>query len=349
MTSRKFNTWLCGNKTSLTILCLLILASLTGCSNQVWNTTTSSYSDQSRDDADWDKGADRKPEAKTLFAMAKLLISQGRDNEAQFVLSQIVQEYPKFLAAYVELAELHLRHRRLDAAQQVLTRGLLASPDDPVLQNNLGMCALIGKDYQRALARFARASAVEPDNARYRANTALALGLAGRYEECLAVYEQILPPADAHYNLAVLCESRSDAERAAEEYSIAHELEEAAQAERNPRKDKSDAPADLAAEGENDEPADDLSQLAATSEQAHSDEPTGEGYVEPPLPTDLLDGLAVIADLRGYDDHVYEALSYPNELAVAVESLIATYRDEPTGPAVPLLLAEPQGESDLND
>jgi len=68
------------------------------------------------------------------------------------------------------------------------------------------------------------AAAAGPDNTRYRANVALALGMSGRYDECLAAYEQILHPADAHYNLAVICDSRNDTERAVAEYARALRL-----------------------------------------------------------------------------------------------------------------------------
>jgi tetratricopeptide (TPR) repeat protein len=63
---------------------------------------------------------------------------------------------------------------------------------------------------------FMRAAEAAPENARYRANMATALGLLGRYEEALALFEQVVPPADAHRNLAVLCEARNDMSRAAE-------------------------------------------------------------------------------------------------------------------------------------
>ncbi len=223
MTSRTIQTRPCGGWLCWTFVCLFACVALNGCINRAGNDVN--YSDQASIDRAWDQGADRAPEARTLFALAKLLISQGRDDQAQSILSRIIRERPDFLEAYVEQAEVHLRHRRVHAAQKVLAEGLLVAPHDPVLLNDIGMCWLLRRDYQRALDQFTKAAATAPDNAKFRANMALALGLSGRYEECLAAYEQVLRPADAHYNLAVACESRNDSERAALEFARARELD----------------------------------------------------------------------------------------------------------------------------
>ena len=59
----------------------------------------------------------------------------------------------------------------------------------------------------------------------YRGNVAMAVGMQGRYDEALTLYKQVLTPADAHYNLGVLCEARGDVTRAFDEYARAKELE----------------------------------------------------------------------------------------------------------------------------
>ena len=184
------------------------------------------HSDFARDgqDTEWLGGADKPPTPKTLYAMARILIAKGREPEADFMLRKILQEHPHFMPAYVELAEMHMRHRRVEPAVAVLNAGLAFSPRDPVLLNDIGMCWMVKGDYGRGLTMFKQAAAAMPANARYRGNMALALGMMGRYEESLALYEQLLTPADAHDNLAVICEARKDFERAAEERATASEL-----------------------------------------------------------------------------------------------------------------------------
>ncbi len=55
-----------------------------------------------------------------LLALSRLLASQGKDAEAQFVLEKVLREEPKFIPAYVDLAELHMRHDRTELARQTL-------------------------------------------------------------------------------------------------------------------------------------------------------------------------------------------------------------------------------------
>ena len=48
-----------------------------------------------------------------------------------------------------------------------------------------------------------------PENAKYRSNMAVALGLMGRDEESLALFKQVLPEDQANHNLSVLREARN--------------------------------------------------------------------------------------------------------------------------------------------
>lgn len=179
------------------------------------------YSDP-QDTADaFDRASDQPPTAKTLYAMSKILAAQGKDPQCEYVLTRVIRMKPRFMRAYVELAELHLRHRRLDQAVAVLRGALAIDDDDAVLLNNLGMCRMVQGNYVDALQQFTLAAAAAPQDARYRANMAAALGVAGRYDESLALYQQIVPPADAHHNLSVLCEARNDSQRADQERLLA--------------------------------------------------------------------------------------------------------------------------------
>jgi Flp pilus assembly protein TadD len=85
-----------------------------------------------------------------------------------------------------------------------LSAALEVRPRDPVLLNNLGMCLLLRKEYAQALERFTSAAGLVPENEKYRANMATALGLLGRQEESLALLRQILPRDKADYNAEVL-------------------------------------------------------------------------------------------------------------------------------------------------
>jgi serine/threonine-protein kinase len=136
--------------------------------------------------------------------MAEILATQGKDRECEFVLQRCVQDYPRFTPASNSLAELRMRQGRIHEAVDTLSAALQIRPHDPVLLNNLGMCLLLRKEYERALDHFTRAAGLVPENEKYRANMATALGLLGRQEESLALLQQILPADKAQRNAEVL-------------------------------------------------------------------------------------------------------------------------------------------------
>lgn len=154
--------------------------------------------------SDFESQANRPPTGKTLWAMAGILAAQGKDSQCEFVLRRIIQEHPAFLPAYNSLAEVRMRQGRTKAAIKTLQDGLRMEPEAPVLLNNLGMCWMVLQDSDRALEAFTKAAGIMPENPKYRANMAVALGLMGRDEESLSLFNQVLPVDQANQNLAVL-------------------------------------------------------------------------------------------------------------------------------------------------
>ena len=204
-------------KSVISALCLALAVS--ACSSE--QHAHKPYAEQSDIDTTFAQGAGRAPTARTLHQMAIVLAAQGKDAEAFHVLTRCIETYPNFCPAYDELAALHLRHDRVDEAKAALMSGLALKGDDPVLHNNLGMIYLTEKDYKKALESFEAAAKAQPANARYQANRALAMGMAGDYDRSLDTYLTIMPPGEAHYNIAVISEARNDSDRAAKEYAQA--------------------------------------------------------------------------------------------------------------------------------
>jgi Flp pilus assembly protein TadD len=197
------------------------LASLLTACSTTSGPTPLAYATGGVSTSEFERGANRPPTAQTLFGLARLLAAQGRDDEAEPILRRILDEHPRFVPAYSELAELHLRHQRIGDAIGILQSGLNIAPKSPMLLNNLGLCWLLREDHERALHYFTLAAAQEPNNARFRSNMATALGKQGRYDEALAVYLQVVSRRDAHHNVGVLAETRGDHDRAAVEFVMA--------------------------------------------------------------------------------------------------------------------------------
>lgn len=202
---------------------ILLLAVLAGCASES-SVGPSSPTGKPGSVETLDPSTPRAPNAQTLYSMSKIMASRGRDPEAETILSKVLAESPEFMPAYQDLAALYLRHDRVDSAVEVLKKGVQVSAQDAVLWNNLGMCRMLQSRYDEALECFTTAAAGVPKDARARANMAVALGMLGRDEEALAIYLQLVSPAEAHHNLGVLCEARKDAESARREFALAASL-----------------------------------------------------------------------------------------------------------------------------
>jgi len=186
----------------LGVLCILCVG---GCSESAGSGQNTDWA-MDKSELEFQSQANNPPTAKTLYTMADILATQGRDSECEYVLKRIIQDNPKFLPAYNSLAELQMRQGKTIAAIETLQHALTINPEDTVLINNLGMCWIVRRDYETALKMFTKAAGIMPENAKYRANMAVALGLMGRYEESLSLFKQILPEDQANHNLSVLRE-----------------------------------------------------------------------------------------------------------------------------------------------
>ncbi len=188
---------------SFWVIGLFCILCFSGCSESV---SSAPDMDVALDNSEheFQKQANRPPTSKTLFAMADILATQGRDSECEFVLKRIIQENPRYLPAYNSLAELQMRQGRTNTAIETIHDAFRINSEDPVLLNNLGVCWIVRGDYEKALEMFTKAACLMPENARYRTNMAVALGLMARYEESLSLFKQVLPEDQANHNLSVL-------------------------------------------------------------------------------------------------------------------------------------------------
>ncbi len=182
------------------LLCLLV----SGCSPSRQPSLGQGKAKPGDVQADSASRPDLPPSAKTLYSMAGILATQGKDSECEFVLRRCITEYPRFTPAYNRLAELQMRQGRVHEAIDMLSSALAVRPRDPVLSNNLGMCHLLREEYAKALDCFTEAAGRVPESKKYRANMATSLGLMGRHAESLALFQQILPSDQAKQNAEIL-------------------------------------------------------------------------------------------------------------------------------------------------
>jgi len=149
---------------------------------------------------------DEAPSVRTLHSAARMCAARGQDSQAELAYAQLIERHPHYMPGYAELSELYLRNEMAETAVAVLRTGLEAAPDDALLHNNLGMCHLFEREYEAALEQFTQAAALAPEDARSRANMAVALAMLGRMDEAYANYQLIVPEADARANMHLLSE-----------------------------------------------------------------------------------------------------------------------------------------------
>ncbi len=192
---------------------------LGGCRSKQRKISYSNHADEV-----FQKGANRAPTPRTLYSMAKIFATQGKEQQCRYILVRIIREQPDFVPAYCELAELYMRQGQLQMAVDTLQAARTHAPRDAVLMNNLGLCYLLRDEHADAEKMFAAAAGERPSDARYRANLAVAVGMMGRYDEALSLFKQLMPETDAHYNLGVICEARNDRDGAMEAFEKSEEI-----------------------------------------------------------------------------------------------------------------------------
>lgn len=202
---------------------LLAAALLTGCESDNAVADKPDYQHITEAEREFLEGSKAPPTSRTLHAMARLLVVQGRAEEAAFIWQRILRDDPNYLPAHSELGNIYLRDGKLDEAIAILDVGHERAVADPVLINNLGVCWLLKDEYGKAYNYFTQAHDVAPTMARYQANRATALSLMGDYDQSLEFFSEIMSVGEAHYNVAVLAESRKDSARAEAEYQIARD------------------------------------------------------------------------------------------------------------------------------
>jgi tetratricopeptide (TPR) repeat protein len=149
---------------------------------------------------------EQAPTVRTLHSAARMCAARGQDSQAEVAYAELIKRHPHYMPGYTELSELYLRNEMAETAIAVLRTGLEAAPDDPILHNNLGMCHLFEREYEAAVEQFTQAASLAPEDARNRANLAVALAMMGRMDEAYANYQLIIPEADARSNMHLLSE-----------------------------------------------------------------------------------------------------------------------------------------------
>jgi tetratricopeptide (TPR) repeat protein len=140
-----------------------------------------------------------------------------RPGDAEAAYREAIRLQPKFIPAYVNLAQFFSNAGRELEADGVLRAGIATNPEDAALDHALGLSLIRQKHQDLALPHLASAAAKAPDQARYPYVYGIALQSAGRVDEALKVLDAASArhPGDAAILMALATYSRESGRREA--------------------------------------------------------------------------------------------------------------------------------------
>lgn len=111
-------------------------------------------------------------------------------DKAEAAYRKALQLQPKFVPAWLRLAQLLEARRRQQEAENLLRAGLKQVPESAELQHSLGLFLVRARRVDNALEPLRKAAELAPDNSRYAYVYGVALQTVGKLQQALEVLEQ---------------------------------------------------------------------------------------------------------------------------------------------------------------
>jgi len=141
---------------------------------------------------------------KTHLASARMLEATGNYAGATKQYEHVIENDPDMALAYHRLAVLYVKLGYLDKAQDTLQRAIEKGADEASLRNNLGFTLMRMNRLDDAEQMLDAALAISPNFHRARMNLAICHAKAGRTDQALMNFVQVVPEDQAFYNIGVI-------------------------------------------------------------------------------------------------------------------------------------------------
>jgi Tfp pilus assembly protein PilF len=165
-----------------------------------------------------------KPGIDLYVAVARYNEESGRFAEAEGHYKRALQEWPNDLRLLLGYARLKDRLGESQEALRLYQRAAKANPREPAVPNNLAVHFARRGMLREAIGAQDRAIQLRPAEPRYRNNMAMLLVEAGRPQEAYFHLRAVYDDAVAHYNLGFLLTKKGQAQAAAQEFTVALQL-----------------------------------------------------------------------------------------------------------------------------
>lgn len=144
-----------------------------------------------------------------LFA-ARQLEERGDLLAARKAYTAILQQHPRHAECLHRLAVVCTRLNDLNAAHSLYERALELSPENVTLLSDAGYARFLSRDYAQAEKFLRKATVLAPRDVRAHNNLAVVLGVTGRLDEALALFQKVNNPAHAWMHMAYIYQLRKE-------------------------------------------------------------------------------------------------------------------------------------------
>ncbi|NBS14592.1 MAG: tetratricopeptide repeat protein, partial [Verrucomicrobia bacterium] len=183
---------------------------------------------------DPDSGISKKPsipeDGKEAATRANRLYGENKYEEAAAAYQEILDRHPDSLYALSNLGVVRFQQKKYPQAEKALREAVRLAPQDAFSHAVLGVVLVQQEKYREALEILRRARQLDPKDAKTRNYLGISCSRLGLQqeaeEECRKAIELDENYGDAHFNLAVLCATRTppDRETARQNYQKALKL-----------------------------------------------------------------------------------------------------------------------------
>ncbi|MEJ7594857.1 MAG: tetratricopeptide repeat protein [Planctomycetaceae bacterium] len=151
----------------------------------------------------------------SLLAWARWQEDVGEYGEARKKYRELLVAYPDNIEAKLGLARIELSCGRVKQAEDILTELAHQRPTNAPVRLELGRLYTQQEDWQKAIAAFEAASAIDRENQVCRYELGVAFARCHRYDQALSHLTYAVGESGANYNIGyVLHEQGNDAEAA---------------------------------------------------------------------------------------------------------------------------------------
>ncbi|MBW2272293.1 MAG: tetratricopeptide repeat protein [Deltaproteobacteria bacterium] len=188
--------------------------------------------------AELNKIPEEKRSAESLFAVARIVGSQGKSDEAYALLLQVQEQVPSNPKVLRALLDLERSMGKLELSKQRIYAASEANPENSKLMQLKGLVAMLSSDMETAQQSFTRATELDPDDVTAYQQLANFYRATGRLDETIQTYERAIEArpdsAKLYHFLAVLYELDGRSDLAMKNYEAAVERDPShAQAKNN--------------------------------------------------------------------------------------------------------------------